>query len=65
MEAADTPFAKSTQAQRGTDNFWFEKWSNSDTPWRALERDVSASVFPQPMFQARRHSLLIAAHLTA
>ncbi len=54
--AANTPFSLCTLTKHETDSFWVQKWSNNDTPWRALEREVGAPVFPQPMFQASRQS---------
>ncbi len=65
MAASDTPIGKATMATHGSDDFWVEKWSNNDTPWRALERDVGAPVFPQPMFKVRFRSSRRAVHLTA
>jgi hypothetical protein len=44
-------FATSSSSKEGTDEFWAEKWSKMDTPWRALEREVGSHTFPNPMFQ--------------
>jgi hypothetical protein len=53
MANADSVFANSTSANSGTDEFWFQKWSKMDTPWRTLEREVNAPKFPNPMFQVQ------------
>lgn len=53
MADSDTVFANPASANQGNDEFWFQKWSKMDTPWRLLEREVNAPKFPNPMFQVQ------------